>query len=310
MMILSAAALLAVSAGCVAWYFLHLREVKATVSTRMATLPQNLAFPYSFNSTEAAEQSQAGMTLEESFDNKLSRKLYLAGFRSKKAFFQFQWLQRASFAVPGVMMLMSIMTGSLDSSAMMRAGGIGFCLFYLSSGYISGRRTKIVKALSRSLPQILDLLIVSMEAGLNFSSALPRVLKELDPNDPLVKELRVMNHEYLGGLAFSQSCQRLAKRCDLSDLSVIMNAIVESENTGSSLAYVLRVHAHELRDKYRQRLREKAHTLPVKLIFPMMLVFLTIFTIAVGPSAYRLMSSSKEFSGQSEPTSITTGETR
>lgn len=288
MLVFSAALLMAAATGCLAWYFLHLREVRSSVSHRLAAVPQNLSFPYNLNATEEPPPI-SGMTLEESFENKLTRKLYLAGIRSKKAVFYFQWLHISSILAPIIILVIGSLSG-LTPLIFFRALVTGFSLYFLPHFYIRMRRNKIIKQITKTLPQILDLIIVSVEAGLNFTAALPRVLNEMDPADMLIKEFRLMNHEYLGGLAFSQACQRMEKRSEVTDLSLILNAVMESDQTGSSLANVLRVHAHELRDRYRQRLREKAHRIPVKLLFPMMLIFITIFFIALGPSMYRLQT--------------------
>lgn len=291
MMLVSAAALLAVSAGCVAWYFLHARDVRTTVSQRLSSIPQNFAFPYNFNTSQSTTSAAtAGITLEESLENKFLRKLYLAGMRSKKVASYMKRLPMFCWVLGALTLGLGLMSGKMDLPLLGRAAAIAFGIPFMVNIMINGRRKKFEKGVTRSLPQLLDLVIVSMEAGLNFTAALPRVMKEMDPNDPLIKEFRILNHEYLGGLSFSQSCLRMVKRCDVADLALILNAVAESEETGTSLAHVLRIHADELRDKRRQRLREAAHKLPIKLIFPMMLVFITIFSIAIGPSVYRLKS--------------------
>jgi tight adherence protein C len=300
MMLVSAAFLFAVSAGCGVWYVLRMRALRFSLSERLAHLPRSLNFPYNFQNTDQVEASHSVMSVEESYENKLSRKLYLAGFRDKAMVLKFQWILRLCAILPGLMLFLGILSGSLSTMLIVRAAMIGVGLLYMVNFYVGIRRKKIISEMNRTLPQMLDLLIVSMEAGLNFSAALPRVLQEMDTEDSLIKEFRVMNHEYLGGLSFAQACTRMGKRCDFGDLSVILNAIIESEQTGASLAYVLRIHAHELRDKYRQRMREKAHKLPVKLIFPMMLIFITIFTIALGPSVFRMKGYISDFKSNKE----------
>ncbi len=292
MIVLASAALLAVSATCMAWYGLHVRATRALVTNRLAHLPQGVSFPYNLNSSDSAERaSNAVMSLEDSYKTKMARKLYLAGFRNKKSSTFFQWLVRLSVITPIIIVLTGFLTGTFTPNLAIRAAVVGFGFYFVSHFFLKSHRQKIERQMTRTLPQVLDLLIVSLEAGLNFTAALPRVLDEMEQNDPLIKEFRILHNEYLGGLSFAQACGRLVQRCDISDLSVIINALVESEQTGASLAHVLRVHSGDLRDKYRQRLREKAHKLPVKLIFPMMLIFLTIFTIALGPSIYQLNNS-------------------
>jgi len=77
-------------------------------------------------------------------------------------------------------------------------------------------------------------------------------------------------------------------------LSVILISIVQSDQMGSGLAQVLRVQAMELRDKHRQRMREKAYRIPIKLLFPMILIFITLFTMTLGPAFLQLSTSIRE----------------
>ena len=106
----------------------------------------------------------------------------------------------------------------------------------------------------------------------------------MSQKEPIVKEFDHMHHELMGGLSLPQACDRLARRCEVPDLSVILISIVQSDQMGSGLAQVLRVQAHELRDKLRQRMREKAYRIPVKLLFPMVLIFMTLFAMTLGPA--------------------------
>ncbi len=302
MLLLASAALFAVSAGCLAWYVLHLRELRSLVSHRMSVLPQNLSFPYNFNpASEKEVATEDVVTLEDSYANKLTRKLYLAGIRDRKKLPLFQTLMRLSYVAPVVVLVVGIFVGGLKPALLLRTALIAFQFFFVGHMIIHGRRKKLERTITKTLPQVLDLLIVSLEAGLNFTAALPRVLDEMDPANPLIKEFRMIHHEYLGGLSFAQACDRMSRRCDYADLSIIMSAIIESEQTGASLANVLRIHSHELRDKYRQRLRERAHKLPIKLLFPMMLIFITIFTIALGPSVFRMKQHIGDFQTPGSP---------
>lgn len=297
MLLLTAALLLAVSTSCTAWYFIRAQGSRLSLSSRIAVMPKNFSFPYALGQAVVQGQSDAenSMNLDESYASKLSRELYLAGFRSKKNVRYFRWISRFAYIIPAIILLIGVAFNSLSLSLFIRLAVIAGGFTYVIRFFIKIRRNKITREISRTLPQVLDLLIVSLEAGLNFTAALPRVLNELAPEDFLVKELRLMHHEYLGGLSFTAVCDRVSRRCELNDLSVVMAAVAESESSGASLAHVLRIHSHELRDKHRQRLREKAHKLPVKLIFPMMLIFLTIFTIALGPSVYRMKQQTKTF---------------
>jgi tight adherence protein C len=140
----------------------------------------------------------------------------------------------------------------------------------------------------RSLPQFLDLLLISVEAGMAFTAALERVIKEVDPREPLTREFSQMYHEFLGGLPLSEACERMTKRCQVPDVGIVLSSIVQSDQMGASLGNNLRIQSGDLRDKYRQRLRARAHKIPVKIIFPMLLSFGMIFFLTLGPAFYQL----------------------
>ncbi len=293
MEIMLAALLMSVAIGSGAWYVLHAREVRSSLSGRVSSIPQDLKFPYTFQTSESQDFIPTGMTLEDSYLNKYTRQMYLAGYRHKKSLFYFQMINYLAIGLPALLIVLGALSGSFSKELLYRAFVAGFGLRFISRFLMKVRRTKIEKAVVRTLPQVLDLLIISLEAGLNFSSALPRVLEEMEPSNLLVKEFRLMHHEYLNGLSFAQACDRMSRRLDVMDLTIILTAITESEQMGSSLAHVLRVHANELRDKRRQRLREKAQKLPIRLLFPMLLIFVTIFVIALGPSAHQMSKQMK-----------------
>lgn len=286
-MVALSALLFGVSVMSLCWYFLRHQEVKSLVSERVASIPAGLQFPFSFDGKNHQDSAGNILSLDESYVSKTSRKLYLTGFRSLKAVKTFNWIIRLCYLIPLLMTLYGAVTGNLSFSFLLRGFILGCALFFAANFYIRIRLEKRRKDMSRALPQLFDLLIVSLESGLNFTAALPRVLTELEASNPLIQEFQVMHHEYLGGIQLAQACDRLSRRCESPDLAIILSAIVESEQLGASLSNVLRVHAYQLRDKYRQRLREKAHQLPVKLIFPMMLIFVTIFTMTLGPSLFR-----------------------
>lgn len=296
-MILLSAILLAVSTACVLWYFLHSQQIKSLVSERVANVPSGLHLPFSLTENTQVDASGEGtISLDESYGNKTARRLYVAGIRSHKAIKTFNSILRLCYLLPIGLTLYGTVSGDFSLIFAIKSFVVGCVLFFLAHFYIRMRHDKRQKDITLVLPQLFDLLIVSLEAGLNFTAAMPRVLMELDNSNSLVKEFQAMHHEYLGGLPLPQACDRLARRCESPDLAVILSSIVESEHLGSSLSHILRIHSQELRDKYRQRLREKAHQLPVKLLFPMLLIFITIFTMALGPAIYRFNNMNSDIS--------------
>ena len=293
--------LISLSVGAVAWVVMRRPgNAQSVISRRMAgNIYDNLSFPYSIpKKTPLSRGKDNDLSLENSKSDQIAKNLYLAGMRSQQQVKIFRLLLRISLAVPLLMIISYAAFGALSTNKIAMALAVGIFLFFgvrmTTVRMKNARQKKILK----SLPQFLDLVVVCVEAGLSFTSAVEKLLKELDPEDPLTKEIKVMHHEFLGGFTFAQACDRLARRCEVPDLSVLLSCIVQSDQMGSSLGATLRVQASELRDKFRQRVRSKALKVPVKILFPTMLIFVTIFVITLGPAMHQmveaLQSSSEE----------------
>lgn len=296
------AILFGICVGCFCWFLVHYYQTRSLVSGRISELPGKLSFPYDITQKLSSLESKKTepLTLDDSYQNKIARQLFLGGFRNQAHVRVFRFLTKLGFILPLILILFFSLSGSLTSKNLALSVFLG-CGIALYVQFILGilKRSR-QKRISRSLPQFLDLLVVCIEAGLNFTAALPRVLQEFDPKEPIAKEFNLMHYEFLNGIPLAQACERLAKRCDVVDLSIILNAVIQAEQMGAALANTLRVQASELRDKYRQRMREKAHQLPLKLVFPAFLIFITIFIIALGPPLskfIRLMEQSQPQDG-------------
>ena len=178
--------------------------------------------------------------------------------------------------------------GQLDLKHSMSALLAGVIIYLYTHLILKIAREKRQKLILRSLPQFLDLLVVCVEAGLSFTAALERILKEMEKENPLTKEFKVMYNEFLGGLSLKQACERLDKRCDVPDLSLLLTSIVQSDQMGASLGNTLRTQATEIRDKYRQRVRTRALKIPVKILFPMIPIFLAFMLVNLGIIGFQI----------------------
>ena len=290
MTILLSACLLGLSTACAAWFVIHHFQSRSVLANRMTGVTSGYTFPYTVPGQNPLERNEgnAPVSLDESYVDKTTRQLFLAGYRGQKTIHFYAGLKRLSLALPFALILLYLLTNSLTFknfiSSWVLGGMFYFYVHFMLSKLGQKRRRKILK----DLPQFFDLLVVCIESGLNFTAALPRVIQELDSNAPLVREFDLMHHEFMGGLPLAQACDRLSRRCEVPDLSIILNSIIQSEQTGSALASTLRVQADELRDKYRQRMRERAHQIPIKILFPMMLIFITLFIMTLGPAGTKL----------------------
>lgn len=145
------------------------------------------------------------------------------------------------------------------------------------------------KAIQRSLPEVLDLLCVSIEAGLGLEGAIQKVAERYD--GPLARELAYSLKEMNLGKPREEAWRNLAQRVNLPDLNAVVSAVIQAERLGVSVSTVLRVQAQDLRERRRQRAEEHARQVPIKLMFPLILfVFPAVFVIILGPAAIQLIS--------------------
>lgn len=167
------------------------------------------------------------------------------------------------------------------------AAAVGFFgpnLFLYQRGY---DRTEQLK---RALPDALDLLTISVEAGLGFDAALAHVARNTE--GPLAEEFARVLQEMQIGMGRGQALRALGERTTLPELRGFVSAMVQADAFGIPVAQVLRVQAGEIRLKRRQRAEEMAQKVPVKILVPLIFCILPCLFIAVmGPAALTLLDS-------------------
>ncbi len=177
--------------------------------------------------------------------------------------------------IPGLKLL--LLTGLLI------AAGWYFPDFFLRQKVIQRKNEA-----EKSLPDILDLLTVSVEAGMGFDGAL---LKVVDKGKGVIAEefLQVLN-ECKMGKNRREALRDMADRVELDDLTTFTSSIIQAEQLGLGIGNVLRVQSEQMRRKRRQRAEERAMKAPVKMLIPMVLfIFPAIFVVLLGPAVIKIM---------------------
>jgi len=151
----------------------------------------------------------------------------------------------------------------------------------------AGKRRQ--RQIARSLPYCLDLLTLSVEAGLDFSGALAKVVEKGRPG-PLRDELALVLKELRMGRSREEGLKELQRRTDLPAIRTFVAALIQADRMGSSLGKVLRLQAGQLRAERTQRAEKLAGEAPVKMLFPLIAcIFPTVFLVLFGPIAFSLL---------------------
>jgi tight adherence protein C len=169
-------------------------------------------------------------------------------------------------------------------------GALGFG--YIAPGMVLARMAKRrAHRIRLSLADALDLLVVSVEAGLGLDQALTRVGSELAFAHPdLSDELRLVNLELRAGKARADALRNLAERTGVDDLNSLVTMLIQTDKFGTSVAQALRVYSETLRTKRRQRAEEAAAKTGVKMVFPLVCcIFPAVWVVTIGPAAIKFM---------------------
>lgn len=187
-----------------------------------------------------------------------------------------------------IITLVTFRTMPLTQALMYSA--IGFILGYMLpvmwlGRQINGRKTSIQKA----LPDALDLLCISVEAGLAFDLALQRVTQKWD--DELSREFKRVLSDVRLGRTRREALKDLAQRTGVEDVQTFTSAVIQADQLGVSMSKILRIQADQMRVRRRQRAEALAQQAPIKMLFPMVfLIFPALFVVILGPAVPKLMS--------------------
>lgn len=183
--------------------------------------------------------------------------------------------------------------GVLPFDGLMRvaAGGLLVAVFVIGPDSVINRKVEErAKDIQRTLPDVLDLLTISVEAGLGFDQAVDRVIHAVP--GPLSDEFSRMLGETRAGAARADALRAMEERCDSPELRAFVLAIIQADTFGVSIGRVLRGQSDEMRVKRRQRAEERAQKAPVKMLIPMVFcIFPALFLVVLGPAMISIMQS-------------------
>jgi tight adherence protein C len=222
---------------------------------------------------------------------KLVQRLSEAGFRSEEAPSMFLSIKVIA-AITGFVLaggVTAVMSG-FNQSILLRAilgGGIAFFLPELVLDYLrSSRKKQIILG----LPDCLDLMVVSVEAGLGLDQAMRKVSEEMRSSyRVLAEEIQLCTLHLQMGKVRSSVLQDLGQRTGVEDLRTLATLLIQADKFGSGVAQALRVQSDSMRIKRQQIAEEKAAKTAVKLIFPLVVfIFPGVFVVLVGPAAIQM----------------------
>jgi tight adherence protein C len=165
---------------------------------------------------------------------------------------------------------------------------------FLPRVWLDRKSRKRKEAISRGLPDALDLMVVCMEAGMGLDAAINRVGQEMKVSNPTVsEEFRILSMELRAGHTRRTALRRLADRVNLDEVRNFVTLLIQTDKFGTSIAQALRVYSDTFRTRRYQLAEEVAHKLPVKLIFPLVFfIFPVLFVVMLGPAliqVYRIL---------------------
>lgn len=234
------------------------------------------------------EQFERVMPKSKAETSVVQQRLSRAGYRNDSALKLFYG---AKILVPLVLCILALVTGLANYSPLFvypLALGLGFLMpdFWLSNR-ISKRQARI----RLGLPDVLDLLIICIEAGLSLDQASGRTAEELSLAQPAIcDELAIVVLEQRAGAPREDAWKHFADRTDVDSVRNLVSVLVQSEKFGTSIAKSLRVHSDTLRTQRRQKVEEQAAKTTVKLVFPLVLfIFPSLFLVTLGPAVIMVM---------------------
>jgi tight adherence protein C len=231
--------------------------------------------------------------LQAGRERELRKLLHSAGFyrTSVTKFLGYRLLATGFGPASGVLLTA---TGGLSLRTTFSAVGAGV-MGWIAPMYVVKRRARMrLENVDREVPELVDLLVTTVEAGVGFAAALQLAARNVQ--GPLGEELRLALQEQSMGLTTAEALKNVASRVDSPAMRTFIQALLQGESLGVSIGKVLRDLAKDMRTRRRQAAEERAQKTPTKILFPLVgLILPALFIVSLGPvlmSALRMFSSS------------------
>ena len=272
---------------------IRLRALDSVLEGR-AEMDDELAKPFSQRVLSPLTGSVAGKlarftpnTIRIMTANKLSAAGGLGGMGANEFLLLTLFLGAALPLITAALALLWQIPGNRVFGFSLYALAIGLYLpFYLLRRKAMGRQ----HGMERDLPDVLDLMTVSVEAGLGFDGALLKLSEKM--KGALVEEFSLLLSEMRVGIPRRNALLAMSNRCNVQDISVFVTSLVQADQLGVSVGNVLRIQSAAMREKRKQRAQAAAMKAPIKMLLPLVLfIFPTIFIVLLGPAVLQIIAS-------------------
>jgi len=272
---------LSISLFCVAVY----RLLRARISAHTEPAPVN-GLPRALATLSSLLSRINRPILRSWYESRLSRSLIQAGQPRDLQALHILTLQELGLAAGLAFGLLICLGGRFHLAWSLAFGVLGSALPLF---WLRDQVKKRLLLISRALPYHLDLLTLAVEAGLDFTGALGKVV-ERGRSGPLRDELQLVLKQLRVGRTREEALKGMIARVDLPQLTQFIRALIQADKMGTSLGKVLRIQSAQMRVERTQRAEKLANQAPVKMLFPLVAcIFPTVFMILFGPIVFALM---------------------
>jgi tight adherence protein C len=194
----------------------------------------------------------------------------------------------AALLLPVVVVVETLATGGNLALGIILALAAGAASWFLFSAFVRHRSEQRLSAIDRDLPELIDVLTATVEAGLGFAGSLQLVASRFE--GPLGNELKLTLQEQSMGLSTTQALSNTLERCDTAAMRSFVRSVLQGETLGVSIGTMMRNLAIEMRARRRQAAHERVQKAPVKMLFPLVfLIFPSLLIVLLYPAVHELL---------------------